>query len=361
MWHNAQCLNAQSLLKHKDQIEGCLICYNSKVILISETRTTSEIESAELNIDNYTFVRCDSTSRFTGGVATYIKNNVYFSNFKKFILEGNYWCNVLKINLSASVWLIGCLYHSPSASDAEFLEDFEEICDSVFSSNYRGILVGDFNLNYLSNDFYVNKMKNILLTYGISQSVLEPTRITNDSQTLIDYVLSNQYNYVVKVHSCPKITDHSIISINMCNVYNNENNLVRKYRNLSENNLDIIKNNLMLRNWSLNSVDVNFIYNEIASSCDEVINIVSPIQVCRYKSNVPWFDNEVYFKIKQRDVSYKAFKKCAEKDKQNKWETFKRQRNEVVNLLKIKKDQYYYEKIDMNKNNPQLMWKTIKK
>ena len=38
-------------------------------------------------------------------------------------------------------------------------------------------------------------MKNVLLTYGISQSVLEPTRITNDSQTLIDYrvVLCSYY------------------------------------------------------------------------------------------------------------------------------------------------------------------------
>ncbi|KAJ8953670.1 hypothetical protein NQ314_007277 [Rhamnusium bicolor] len=42
------------------------------------------------------------------------------------------------------------------------------------------------------------------------------------------------------------------------------------------------------------------------------------------------------------------------------WENYKVKRNNVVNLLKTKKEQFYLQKIDLNKNNPCLMWKTLK-
>lgn len=109
----------------------------------------------------------------------YVHINIEYSVFKTVVLEMNFWCNVLKIKLGSSQLLIGCLYHSPTSSDAAFIEKLEDLFDSIFCIRYHCILVGDLNHSY----FYVNKIKNLFLTYGISQGITEPIRITNDTTT----------------------------------------------------------------------------------------------------------------------------------------------------------------------------------
>ncbi|VEN44159.1 unnamed protein product [Callosobruchus maculatus] len=74
---------------------------------------------------------------------------------------------------------------------------------------------GDFNLNFLSDNFYTIKLKNLLTMYGINQLISESTRITADSESLIDYVLANKSNVKAHVHHTPKITDHAVIAVNL--------------------------------------------------------------------------------------------------------------------------------------------------
>lgn len=55
----------------------------------------------------------------------------------------------------------------------------------------------------------------------------------------MDYILYNRYNTIAGVHDCPKITDHSVISVTMSSNNNNNcgDNIVR-FRILSIENLD---------------------------------------------------------------------------------------------------------------------------
>lgn len=53
--------------------------------------------------------------------------------------------------------------------------------------------------------------------YGVDQIVNEFTKVTNNSKTLIDYVITNYKNTVAIVHDSPKISDHSALSINIFN------------------------------------------------------------------------------------------------------------------------------------------------
>lgn len=328
---------------------------------MSETRVTEDIENTEIQVDNYNVIRCNSKSRRTGGVLIYIMKGIQYNIFRTFVLEGNYWCKILKVIVATSVWFIGCIYHSPSSSDAVFLDDFEELCEDVFLPNRCCILVGDFNLDLLSNSFYVNKIKNTLLKCGLKQLITEPTRITDTSETLIDFVITNKNNVVATVHTCPKVTDHSTLSINFNNGNVQQEENVKKIRNLNSSKLDAIKLNIMACNWSLGSVDVNFLYNEIITNCNTVIENVAPVETFNYKPRLPWIDNEVYSKMKSRDIAYKSFRGCLDVDRTVKWEIYKKYRNEVVNLLKIKKDNYFFEKIDRFRNNPKEMWRTLKK
>lgn len=58
---------------------------------------------------------------------------------------------------------------------------------------------------------YVINIKNYFMSIGVKQFVAEPTRVTNTSETLIDYVITNRKRLTNQVHAVPKITDHSLI------------------------------------------------------------------------------------------------------------------------------------------------------
>ena len=92
--------------------------------------------------------------------------------------------------------LDSALYHSPSSSNSLFIKDFENICEEIFDNNVKSILVGDFNLNYLSNEYNCTKIKNIFNMFGIQHNVRDITRCTLNSSTVIDYVLTNFDNIV---------------------------------------------------------------------------------------------------------------------------------------------------------------------
>lgn len=336
-------LNAQSIVKNRDQVQESITCYNPKLILLSETRTTADIEDSEIKLEKFNHVRCDSDTRHTGGVILYVRSDYNFSVFKTFKLQDNYWCKLLKIDFITKLCIVGCLYHSPSSSDSKFIEDFEIICDVLSSCKNLCVLVGDFNINLLSDSFYSKQMKSLLSTYGIEQYVTEPTRVTDNSSTLVDYVLSNQNNLSIVVYDCPKITDHSVISVNLYNIVKTYDN-VKKFRNLNIENLKNIKTRLIMQTFNLDSVDTEVIYQEILEKCELVIDDIAPIETCHFKTNLPWFDYEVYDKIKLRDRAYRNFKTCSNlnNEKQLKWQNFKVLRNGVVNLLKQKKRTVLY-------------------
>lgn len=85
-----------------------------------------------LKLESYNCIRCDSSGRRTGGVV-----------IRVFVLDDNYWYMfVIKITVGGTRWVIGCLYHSPSASDPVFIDEFIGVCDAVFLGMEHGILVG---------------------------------------------------------------------------------------------------------------------------------------------------------------------------------------------------------------------------
>lgn len=328
-------------------------------MLLSESRTTEDIYDTELQLPQYNLVRCDSLSRHTGGVLLFVRNDISYSEFNNYVLENNYWCKVIKVKYMDSVWLIGSLYHSPSSSHSVFCNNFEDICDEIFCGNFRSIIVGDFNLNYLSNDYYCTKLKNLLNTFGIKQHVTEFTRCTNNSSTIVDYVLTNFDNILVKVHEIPRITDHSVISVNLCKdnlVF--DDNIIKSFRNLSTPNIHKISLELISSHFPLNSTDVDVIYNSVHSVCQTIVDNIAPIKTYSIKANsVPWYDYEVKRISKQRDLAYQIY---INNRNENNWQIYKNYRNEVVNLLKLKKQQYYFNKVDMYKHNPVKMWKSLK-
>ncbi|RWS00688.1 uncharacterized protein B4U79_19175, partial [Dinothrombium tinctorium] len=160
------------------------------IICLTETRITNDFTEKELLIENYKLFRCDSYSRSTGGVIIYVKRNI---NVKILDISSDVddnWQIWLQIsNKRIDQLIIGTIYHSPSKSDKIFIHNLERNLENIISSHSSlGIIIfGDFNINLLKKDSSSSKIIEIMNDLGFEQLLLEPSRIFNNKESLIDH------------------------------------------------------------------------------------------------------------------------------------------------------------------------------
>lgn len=87
------------------------------------------------------------------------------------------WLLAIKIDNKAFRGNVIAIYHSPSKSDAEFIEYFDHWCDVNLNREETN------SLDLLSSSFYSVKVKNVIHSYGLKQLVQQPTRIVKQSKT----------------------------------------------------------------------------------------------------------------------------------------------------------------------------------
>ena len=90
--------------------------------------------------------------------------------------------------------VLGCIYKPPNVSIAKFNEKFNDICFSLSNTNKDVYLLGDFNINLsdsCSNIHHTQEFKNILFSNSFVPLIHKPTRINNNSATIIDNIFTN--------------------------------------------------------------------------------------------------------------------------------------------------------------------------
>lgn len=71
-------LNSQGFLHNKDKIESLIIKLKLKILCLTETHITEDVDEEELRILNYDLIQCDSLNSRTGGVLTFIHNDLKY-------------------------------------------------------------------------------------------------------------------------------------------------------------------------------------------------------------------------------------------------------------------------------------------
>ena len=157
---------------------------------------------------------------------------------------------------------------------------FEGILEDNSCQVERFLLVGDFNINYNSTDFYCIKFKNMINVLGIEQVVTDCTRCCNYSRTLIDYVLTNKSNVKAYVFDEPKITDHSLIGISLSDTkmmpYNKSKIILS--RSINSDHFYQINLGLLECAWDNDSTDVDVLYCEISQKVNILVNTLCPVK-----------------------------------------------------------------------------------
>jgi endonuclease/exonuclease/phosphatase (EEP) superfamily protein YafD len=119
--------------------------------------------------------------------------------------------------------IILCIYKSPAGDYDYFLNKLDNILNYLHRHNLEFILCGDININYLESKSRKLKLEDMLNTYNAKDTVYFPTRIANNSATLIDHIfIDNRKNYSIKP-CINRLSDHDaqLITFKHITVRNN--------------------------------------------------------------------------------------------------------------------------------------------
>jgi len=81
------------------------------------------------------------------------------------------------------------IYRSPSTCPDAGLQELSTLLDKLCTCVKNIILAGDFNIDLHNDSSITKRYVSLLSDYGLSQYILQPTRVSPQSSTLIDHVI----------------------------------------------------------------------------------------------------------------------------------------------------------------------------
>ena len=106
----------------------------------------------------------------------------------------------IKVSNTKANIVVGCSYKHPNMDVLELNNDLNQMLEKVSKEQKQIFLLGDFNINLLNynvhqptNDFLDSLASNSIIPY-----ILQPTRLTSHSKTLIDNIFSNTLSSEIK-------------------------------------------------------------------------------------------------------------------------------------------------------------------
>ena len=198
-------LNVNSLLPKIDEVKYIAEKSNAAVIGITETKLDDSVRDPEISINRYDIIRNDR-NRKGGGVACYICQNICYNSKNVFpsTVEKVFFDIILP---KTKPFCVGIFYRPPNQYG--FLENINLGFSKLRQETNDIFVMGDMNINiYVNGKTIFENSKNTLSSntplssitskykefcscFALIQLIEFPTRITKNSSSLIDHILTN--------------------------------------------------------------------------------------------------------------------------------------------------------------------------
>ena len=134
-----------SKTKQKVKFISDLCNLNTLFLCFCETWLKDDILDSEIQIPDFSLIRCDRTVRADGGVCVYLRHSVGFDTCLSY---SNSVCEVLVLRLHQPSLILVLLYRPPSCSTVDFKDAIYQVEQFFFKESSplpKIILLGDFN------------------------------------------------------------------------------------------------------------------------------------------------------------------------------------------------------------------------
>ena len=333
---------------------------DTDILCVSETWLVPALPDNFIGIPGYNIFRCDKNRG--GGTCIYIKEDLKVTKINLDIdkVEGieDVWLSIQCRKLPSII--IGSIYRHPKAPSHTFdylLEAFR----LVLLKNKSTLILGDLNDDLLTPNSRLNR---IIKTTKLHQMIDKPTRITPQSSTLIDVVITDKPENIVNYDVSPcEIADHERISVEVDISKPKHKNEVRTYRSLRNYSpnifCDLILEQIPILNRILETDDVDSQVNVLNEVFNSSLNNCAPIITKEIRRPfAPWVTEDIQLSIKKRD----DIKKRLKKDRQNPiiHAEYKREKKLVKYKMYNVKTNYNKAEINKCKGKSKEKWKVLK-
>ena len=317
-------LNIQSLpakfLEFSDLISQFDNDSTPDIICIQETWKI--VDNSFFPLANYHPIETNTrTIARGGGVGIYVRENLSFKVLKQYSIfyERIFESLFIEVSLENSKKIIiGTVYCPPKAPGLTFTQQFlqfSEVLTNLLAelSNYseQVFIYGDFNLNVLelANNRFIAEYIETVFSFGFLQLVTRPTRINENSATLLDHILTNS---TIQEHDtfiiCSKLSDHFPV-IHQLNLKKTKSKDISfETRNLTEHNISQFKAALRDYNWQhvSNQTCAQEATNNFLSTFDALFNTFFPLTVKKFNKSVnptePWMSHGLLISRKRKNL-----------------------------------------------------------
>ncbi len=206
-----------------DEIYECLVYINEfDVIAISETWLKDNTREDALDLAGYQLPICKNRQGRGGGVMLYVRDTIgaiHRTDLEKPDTEV-LW---VELRLKDKRVLFGTAYRPPGATALQvdsFIDSFGNQVEAAMNDNPDAlIIVGDFNDRCIHWEDRHEKSEmglkfyNYLNDVNLFQLVDEPTRITDNSASLLDLIITDSPGFIDNLNVLPPIgdLDHNIV------------------------------------------------------------------------------------------------------------------------------------------------------
>ena len=299
-----------------------------------------------------------------GGVGCFIRSDMDWLRRKDLEHDGieAIW---LEIFIKKScLFLIGIIYRPPNTSlylPVDFERIFYDMLDICMTECKETIIMGNLNVNYKKSSDN-KEMKQIIKRQGLKQIIQEPTRITNNSSTLIDMIATTHEENVSKqITFASSISDHDLVGV----IIKKNNHKLPHYiitkRNYANYNQQHFLDDLHKIQWqSITLVnDVNKAWDLFKKLFNSVIDKHVPYIEKKVKGrSCPWLTKDIKAKMNERDFHLRKARKSGT---ENNWSRYRRLRNTVTRMIRSSKSNYTRSILRESISRPSEFWNQIKR
>ena len=363
---NAQCLSSERLI----ELHTYAISESIDLILVQETWL--QPESMECTIPGYNLYRNDRNGRLGGGTAIFYKSSmkVYLDQDLTKKAQGiEYEQLAVKVKTPDNriIYIIN-LYNPRYENYRQALDIIRDTTETLTEKDCNYIFAGDLNIDYRKRSLAKKLLLELMSQFNLYNLNTKSTRITETSQTVIDYMISSTSLKNAITICAPKTvcnSDHlglySVMSYGDTEPAAKTIKSIRSYKNFDREAFceDVSNCDLTDFEAAIINEDVNKAALTLQTILQDSLNKYAPEKtIAMYPNYAPWVTVELRNQLKKRNkMRYTAMKTKTSKD----WKLYQHQRNQVTYKLRQAKIHYNKEKFTKCGSNVKEVWSLAKK
>ena len=308
-----------------------------------------------------------------GGVITYVHKNISKQKLVKsmsYVDEFNH-CLATEITINNKITTFLNVYRSPNNLNESFLDKFETIVER--NKSRICYILGDMNYNLINLDKHdaTRNYYNILTSSSFKPLITKPTRITDNSKTLIDHIWTNDLRNSSVHHSHIVITD--ITDHLPCFTFvANPDILIKGYKTITKrvindanrdqfmNRISEIRGALSFHTNNTHQTSLQHKYDDYFFHLSKVYDECFPLitkKVHVKTLSKPWITLEVQDLIEKKNIRFSKKSKNNNNKNKKKYRDAKIKMEEAIDR---EKEKYYKNLLDNTNNSIQKKWDAIR-